>query len=168
MTKNSLKKDSENIFTGRDVSFMSLALAEARVSFSEGEIPVGAVLVDGDGTILSKTHNRKEFSRDPTAHAEMLAIREGSTLRADWRLDDATLYVTKEPCVMCAGAIINSRIRRLVYGCDDMKGGAVESLYTLLNDERLNHQVEVVSGMLQEECGEILRKFFTKLRHNRG
>ncbi len=167
MTNNPLKRDSVKIFAEFDRFFMSLALTEARVSFSEGEIPVGAVLIDGDGTVLSKTHNRKEFSRDPTAHAEMLAIREGSTLRADWRLADATLYVTKEPCVMCAGAIINSRIKRLVYGCDDMKGGAVESLYTLLNDERLNHQVEVVSGVLREECGEILRKFFTRLRHNR-
>lgn len=142
-----------------DTYFMRIALEEAVLAFNEGEVPVGAVLAKG-GTILSKAHNCKESSNDPTGHAEILAIRSGAGGDNKWRLTDATLYVTKEPCVMCAGAMVNARLGRLVYGCRDEKGGAVNSLYTLLSDKRLNHQVEVISGVLEEECVEILKRFF--------
>jgi tRNA(adenine34) deaminase len=142
-----------------DTYFMRIALEEAVLAFNEGEVPVGAVLAKG-GAILSKAHNCKESSNDPTGHAEILAIRSGAGGDSKWRLTDATLYVTKEPCVMCAGAMVNARLGRLVYGCKDEKGGAVNSLYTLLSDKRLNHQVEVISGVLEEECVEILKRFF--------
>ncbi len=138
---------------------MRIALEEAVLAFNEGEVPVGAVLAKG-GAILSKAHNCKESSNDPTGHAEILAIRSGAGGDSKWRLTDATLYVTKEPCVMCAGAMVNARLGRLVYGCRDEKGGAVNSLYTLLSDKRLNHQVQVISGVLDEECAEILKRFF--------
>jgi len=146
-----------------DTSFMKLALEEAEVAFNEGEVPVGAVLVK-DGRVLAKAHNLRESTNDPTGHAEILALRAGAEGIAKWRLTDATLYVTKEPCVMCAGAIVNARLGRLVYGCRDEKGGGVDSLYNLLADKRLNHQVEVVSGLLEQECAEILKKFFQERR----
>jgi len=142
-----------------DEYFMRLAIDEAEKAFNEGEIPVGAVLVV-DGKVISSTHNNKESSNDPTAHAELIVIREGTSKAGDWRLSDATLYVTKEPCVMCAGAMINSRLGRLVFGCKDERFGAVNSRYQLLHDPGLNHQVRVVSGVQEEECAEILRKFF--------
>ncbi|TAL23669.1 MAG: tRNA adenosine(34) deaminase TadA [Nitrospirae bacterium] len=147
----------------RDLYFMRLALEEAGLAFSEGEVPVGAVLVSGE-TILAKAHNTRETSKDPTGHAEILAIRKGVEKSDSWRLSNATLYVTKEPCVMCAGAMVNARIKRLIYGCKDEKGGAVDSLYHLLSDKRLNHQVEIVSGVLEDECAEILKKFFQERR----
>ncbi len=147
----------------QDIYFMKLALEEAGIAFSEGEVPVGAILVS-EGNIISKAHNTREASKDPTAHAEILAIRKGVEKSDSWRLSGATLYVTKEPCVMCAGAMVNARIGRLVYGCRDEKGGAVDSLYRLLSDKRLNHQVEIVSGVLEEECAEILKKFFQERR----
>ena len=147
----------------QDIYFMKLALEEAGIAFSEGEVPVGAVLVS-EGNIISKAHNTRETSKDPTAHAEMLAIRKGVEKSDSWRLSDVTLYVTKEPCIMCAGAMVNARIRRLVYGCKDEKGGAVDSLYNLLSDKRLNHQVEVVRGVLEDECAAILWRFFKERR----
>lgn len=147
----------------QDIYFMKLALAEAGIAFSEGEVPVGAVLVS-EGNIISKAHNTRETSKDPTAHAEMLAIRKGVEKSDNWRLSDATLYVTKEPCIMCAGAMVNARIRRLVYGCKDEKGGAADSLYNLLSDKRLNHQVEIVSGLLEDDCAGILKSFFQERR----
>ena len=143
---------------------MRLAFEEAGLAFLEGEVPVGAVLVDMGGRILSRAHNRREFLNDPTAHAEVMVLREGSGSSNTWRLHNATLYVTKEPCIMCAGAMVNARLGRLVYGCSDAKGGAVESLYTILNDPRLNHQVEVLSGVLADECAALLKAFFKKLR----
>jgi len=146
-----------------DIYFMRLALEEAKLAFIEGEIPVGAVLVK-DGNIIVKTHNCREASKDPTGHAEILALRSGTNKNSNWRLLDAILYVTKEPCIMCAGAMVNARLGRLVYGCRDEKGGAVDSLYKLLSDKRLNHQVEVVSGILEDECAEILKRFFQKRR----
>jgi tRNA(adenine34) deaminase len=146
-----------------DNRFMRMALEEARVAFHEGEVPVGAVLVK-DGRVVAIAHNRRESSHDPTDHAEMLAIRDGASKYGNWRLADATLYVTKEPCVMCAGAMVNARLGRLVYGCKDEKGGAVDSLYPLLSDKRLNHQVEVLSGVLGEECAAILKRFFRDRR----
>ena len=151
------------MITDRDVFFMRLALEEASLAFSEGEVPVGAVLVIED-VVISRTHNTRESSKDPTAHAELIAIRIGAEKSSSWRLGEATLYVTKEPCIMCAGAMVNARLGRLVYGCKDGKGGAVDSLYKLLSDRRLNHQVEVVSGILKDECAEMLIKFFKERR----
>lgn len=142
---------------------MKLALEEASLAFSEGEVPVGAVLVIED-VVVARAHNTRESSKDPTAHAELVAIRSGAEKGISWRLTEATLYVTKEPCIMCAGSMVNARIARVVYGCKDEKGGAVDSLYKLLSDRRLNHQVEVVSGMLEDECAEMLIKFFKERR----
>ena len=142
---------------------MKLALEEAKLAFAESEVPVGSVLVIND-TVIIKAHNNKEYSNDPTGHAELLALKSGAGETGNWRLSDATLYVTKEPCIMCAGAMVNARLGRLVYGCKDEKGGAVNSLYALLSDQRLNHQVEVVSGVLEEECAEILKRFFREKR----
>ena len=142
-----------------DIYFMKMAVEEAALAFREGEVPVGAVLVR-DGSVVARSHNCRESSHDPTGHAEILVIRSGAGGDDRWRLTDATLYVTKEPCMMCAGAMVNSRLGRLVYGCRDEKGGAVHSLYNLLSDQRLNHQVDVVSGVLETECAEILKRFF--------
>lgn len=142
---------------------MRLALKEAGLAFSEGEVPVGAVLV-ADGGMITSSHNLREKLNDPSAHAEVIALREGARLMGSWRLNNATLYVTKEPCVMCAGTMVNARLGRLVYGCSDAKGGAVDSLYRLLSDERLNHQVQVTSGVLESECAEFLKMFFKERR----
>jgi tRNA(adenine34) deaminase len=146
-----------------DIFFMKLALEEAEVAFQKGEVPVGAVLVK-DGKVIAKVHNLKETSNDPTGHAEILVLKAGAQEASNWRLTDATLYVTKEPCVMCAGAMVNARLGRLVYGCRDEKGGAVDSLYNLLTDKRLNHQVEVISCILEKECADILKRFFQERR----
>jgi tRNA(adenine34) deaminase len=146
-----------------DTYFMRLALEEAKCAFLEEEVPVGAILVR-DGEIVAKAHNQRETSQDPTGHAEILALRIGADKSKNWRLTNATLYVTKEPCIMCAGAMLNTRLGRLVYGCKDEKAGAVDSLYKLLSDGRLNHQIEVVSGILEEECSDILQRFFKARR----
>lgn len=146
-----------------DLDFMRLALKEAEEAFNEGEVPVGAVLVVHN-EIIAIARNSRESTFDPTNHAEVAVLREAARKIKNWRLTDATLYVTKEPCMMCAGAMINARLGRLVYGCDDTKGGAVNSLYKLLSDKRLNHQVEVVSGVLEEECAQLLKRFFESLR----
>jgi tRNA(adenine34) deaminase len=146
-----------------DIYFMRLALEEAEAAFDADEVPVGAVIVQGD-TVIARTHNRRESSNDPTGHAELLALRVAAQKVQRWRLSEATLYVTKEPCIMCAGAMVNARLGRLVYGCRDEKGGAVDSLYKLLSDNRLNHQVEVVSGVLGDESAEILKRFFQERR----
>jgi tRNA(adenine34) deaminase len=142
---------------------MRLALKEAGLAFLEGEVPVGALVVK-DGEIISSSHNLREKSKDPSAHAEILAIRDATKISDSWRLIGSTLYVTKEPCIMCSGALVNSRISRLVYGCKDDKAGGVDSLYAILNDRRLNHQVEVVSGVLEDECAAMLRRFFKERR----
>lgn len=144
---------------------MKEALKEAEKAFEKGEIPVGAVVVLNN-EIVAKAHNIKELTFDPTAHAEILAIRKAAEVLGAWRLTEVTLYVTKEPCIMCAGAMINARIKKLIYGCDDPKAGAVKSLYRILEDSRLNHQVEIKKGVLQEECHEILQRFFKQLRKN--
>lgn len=146
-----------------DIHFMKMALEEANLAFAAGEVPVGSILVRGN-RIIAKTHNDKEQANDPTRHAELLAIKSGARVIGNWRLTDATLYATKEPCIMCAGAMVNARLGRLVYGCKDEKGGAVDSLYTLLSDRRLNHQVEVISGVLEAECADILKRFFREKR----
>lgn len=146
-----------------DEHFMRLALKEAEVAFQEGEVPVGAVLVK-EGIIVASSRNNKEKTNDPTAHAELNIIRQGTMSTGDWRLPDATLYVTKEPCVMCAGAMINARLGRLVFGCRDERYGAVTSRYQLLYDPALNHQVRVVPGVLESECADLLKKFFIERR----
>lgn len=146
-----------------DVHFMRLALLEAEKAFKIGEIPVGAVLVM-NGSAVVQAHNDKEHAQDPTAHAEMIVIRQGAAQQRDWRLDSATLYVTKEPCVMCAGAMVNARLGRLVYGCADERFGAVNSRFQLLHDPGLNHQVRVMSGILQDECSALLKTFFQSRR----
>jgi tRNA(adenine34) deaminase len=146
-----------------DEHFMRLAIEEAEAAFKEGEVPVGAVLV-ADNEVIARSHNNKESTGDPTCHAEINIIREGAMKTADWRLTDATLYVTKEPCIMCAGAMINARLGRLVYGSRDDRFGAVNSRYQLLHDPGLNHCVRVVSGVLEDECTELLKKFFEMRR----
>lgn len=147
-----------------DEQFMHLALQEAEKAFLKDEVPVGAVLIK-NGIVIAMAHNMRETENDPTAHAELIALRKGAFRIKSWRLKDATLYVTKEPCVMCAGVMVNARLDRLVYGCRDEKGGAVHSLYSLLSDKRLNHCVEVASGVLEEECSSILKMFFEKRRN---
>ena len=144
--------------------FMQMALQEAEAAAEENEVPVGAVIVHGERQVIASDHNRREQLRDPTAHAEMLAITQAAEALGSWRLDDCTLYVTLEPCLMCAGAILQARIPRVVYGADDPKGGAVQSLFRLLNDIRLNHRCEVVSGVLAESCSSVLSKFFQRQR----
>ncbi len=146
-----------------DIYFMKEALEEARKAFEKDEPPVGAVIVK-DGEIIARGHNLRESLQDPTAHAEMLAIRAASAKLGRWRLSDCDIYVTLEPCVMCAGAMVLSRLNRLIYGTDDPKAGAVNSLMNLVSDERLNHQNEVKSGILAAECGDLLRRFFSARR----
>ncbi len=142
---------------------MTLALQEAQKAGADGEIPVGAVLIQ-EGEIIAQDHNRPISLTDPTAHAEILVLREAARKLRNYRLTGCTLYVTLEPCAMCAGAIGQARISRLVFGALDPKAGAVISLYQLLSDKRLNHQAEIVAGVLAKECGEILRLFFARLR----
>lgn len=147
----------------RDKAYMRMALEEAKKAGIEGEVPIGAVLVMGN-EVIGRGHNRPIAISDPTAHAEILALREGALKALNYRLLGSTLYVTLEPCVMCVGAILQARCNRLVYGADDPKGGAVRSLFHLLEDERLNHRVEVTAGVLQEECREVLQRFFKERR----
>ena len=146
-----------------DITFMEEALKEARKAYDLGEIPIGAVLVK-DGQIISRHHNRRELDHDATAHAEVLVIREANQLLKRWRLTGCTLYVTIEPCPMCAGAIINSRIDRIVYGSSDYKGGAVESLFNILSHPGLNHEPEVRAGVLADQCSQIMKDFFKERR----
>ena len=149
-----------------DTYFMKEALAEARKALEKDEPPVGAVIVK-DGEIIARGHNLREKLQDPTAHAEMLAVREAAARLGRWRLSDCEMYVTLEPCAMCAGAVVLARLGRLVYGACDPKAGAVVSLMNLVSDERLNHQVEVKGGILAEECGALLRDFFSSRRKNK-
>jgi len=142
---------------------MSAAIAQARAAAEAGDVPIGAVVVRA-GQVIAAAHNRRIIDADPTAHAEMLAIRAAAAATGDWRLTGCTLVVTLEPCCMCAGAILLARMDRLVYGAADPKAGAVKTLYTLCNDERLNHQVEVVSGVRGDECGRLLTDFFRAQR----
>jgi tRNA(adenine34) deaminase len=143
--------------------FMTLALKEAEKAFSEGEVPVGAVIVK-DTTVIAKAHNLREKLNDPTAHAELIALRQAASELKTWRITDTILYVTKEPCVMCAGAMINARIGMLVYGCNDQRYGAVTNIYSIPSDPALNHKIDVISGVLEHECADILKRFFVKLR----
>lgn len=147
-----------------DIEWMKIAIAEALKAEAIGEVPIGAILVR-NGEIVGRGYNRREIDRDPTAHAEMIAIREASSHLRGWRLLNTTLYVTLEPCPMCAGAIVQSRIAKVVFGASDPKAGCAGTLMNLLQEERFNHQVEVVSGVLGTECSQLLTQFFRKLRN---
>ena len=146
-----------------DITFQQQALAEARAAAAAGEVPIGAVLVH-DGKVLARAGNRTIRDCDPTAHAEMVVLREAARLLGNYRLADTTLYVTLEPCSMCAGAMIQARVARLVYGCDDPKGGAVRSCFEVLTNPKLNHQVAFTPGVLAEECAAVLQSFFAARR----
>jgi tRNA(adenine34) deaminase len=146
-----------------DATWMAEALAEARTAAAEGEVPIGAVVVF-DGRIVGRGRNARETRRDPTAHAEVLALQEAARSLQRWRLSGATVYATLEPCPMCAGALVNARVDRLVYAVPDPKAGAAGTLFDVPRDPRLNHRIEVVSGVLAEECGALLSSFFRSRR----
>jgi tRNA(adenine34) deaminase len=156
---------------------MRLALAEAVAAREAAagqeagraeDVPVGAVILDAAGTVIARGRNRREIDRDPTAHAEMVAIRQAAAALGNWRLTGLTLVVTLEPCTMCAGAVTVARLARVVYGAEDPKGGAVGSLWDVLRDTRLNHRPEVIGGVLAAECGDLLRDFFAARRADGG
>jgi tRNA(adenine34) deaminase len=146
-----------------DEYYMRLAIEEAKKAEKIGEVPIGAVIVK-DGAVIARAHNLRETQQRSIAHAEVLAIDEACKAIGSWRLEEATLYVTLEPCAMCAGAIVLSRVKRVVFGASDPKGGCAGTLMNLLQEKRFNHQVEIVSGVLQEECSQILSEFFRQLR----
>ncbi len=158
MTKNYSMEQNE-----ADQEFMGEALAEADKAARIGEVPIGAVIVYEE-KIIARAHNLKETTGDPTAHAEILALRTAAQLRQGWRLSGATLYTTLEPCPMCAGAMVMARIGRLVYGAKDPKAGSAGTLMNIVRDERFNHKVEITSGVLATECGNILKEFFRERR----
>ncbi len=142
---------------------MRLAMAEAVAAEAHGDVPIGAVVVR-DGRVIAARHNERELTGDPTAHAEVLALRDAAAVVGHWRLLDCTLYITLEPCVMCAGATVNSRVGRVVFGATDPKAGAVASLYEICSDSRLNHRPPVTAGVLADECGALLKAFFAARR----
>ena len=144
--------------------YMQMALQQARQAMSEKEVPVGAVIVQGGHRIVAAAYNQREQLHDPTAHAEMIAITQAAESLGDWRLEECTLSVTLEPCPMCAGAILQARIPQVVYGATDPKAGAVNTLYHLLDDERLNHRCQVIPGLLAKPCGQLLTEFFQAQR----
>ena len=145
-------------------AYMREALAEAKMAYALGEVPIGAVVVIGD-QIIGRGHNLRETLLDSTAHAEILAMREAARSIKDWRLSSATLYSTIEPCAMCAGALVQFRVKLLVYGAEDVKAGAVDSVLDIVREPRFNHQVAVLSGVLANECSDIMRQFFRELRN---
>lgn len=150
-------------FQNKDTFYMQEAIAQAKKAEELGEVPIGAVIVYQD-EIIARSYNLRETTQNAITHAELLAIQEACKAIGSWRLEETTLYVTLEPCPMCAGAILQSRIPRVVYGAKDPKAGCVHSLYELLQDSRFNHQCEVKSGVLEEQCGELLTNFFKNLR----
>ena len=150
--------------TDVDESLMGLALAEAARAVEHDDVPVGAVLVGPDGRLLAAAHNERELRQDPTAHAEVLALRAAADALGSWHLDGCTLYVTLEPCVMCAGALLNARLGRLVFGAADPKGGATSTLYNVCADPRLNHNLPVTHGVLATESADLLTGFFADRR----
>jgi tRNA(adenine34) deaminase len=155
-----------NTSLGSDAQFMAEAMAEAELAAQAGEVPVGCVLVQ-DGAIIARAHNLRQRAQDPTAHAELIALRAAATRARSWRLVGVTCYVTLEPCPMCAGALVNARIPRVVYGCDDPKAGAVRTLFAIGQDPRLNHRFELVPGVLGEACSRQLSSFFERIREKR-
>jgi len=147
-----------------DEDLMRIALGEAEQAMQTGDVPVGAIVVNEAGNVIGTGRNRREIDRDPTGHAEIVAMRAAAARLGTWRLHGATLIVTLEPCVMCAGALVNARIERVVYGCDDPKAGALRSLYLIGEDPRLNHRYVVTPGVLAGECARMLSAFFAALR----
>jgi tRNA(adenine34) deaminase len=143
---------------------MREALIEADRAWTLGEVPVGAILIDPSGKKVVATHNLREIESDPTAHAEIVAVRTAARANGSWRLEGHTLYVTLEPCVMCSGALVHARVARVVYGCDDPKGGGCSTLFTIGQDPRLNHRFIVTRGVLENECADRLKRFFASLR----
>ncbi len=141
--------------------FMAQALKEAIKALEKDEVPVGAVIVH-EGRIIARAHNQREMLKDPTAHAEMIAITQAADYLQNWRLSGATIYVTKEPCAMCAGALVQARVDTLVYGASDAKGGACQSVVNLVQEPRFNHRLKVISGVLGNECTKILQEFFSE------
>ena len=148
-----------------DKIMMALAIEQARRALEYGDVPVGAVVTVG-GEVVAAAYNRREADNDPTAHAEVLALREAGRVLGSWRLSEATVYITKEPCVMCAGALMSARVARVVYGAHDPKYGAAWSVFNILQDDRLNHRTEVTAGVLVDECMALLREFFESRRVN--
>jgi len=147
----------------KDEQFMRAAIDQAKIAGENGDVPIGAVIVYKE-QIIGKAYNQREQLQDPTAHAEIIALTQAAEFVGSWRLDGCTMYVTLEPCPMCAGALVLARTDRLVYGCDDPKAGACKSLYNIVQDERLNHRLDVTSGVLAEQCRQQLRQFFAKRR----
>ena len=161
------EQDNSEETAAEDLRFMRLALEEAAAAAEEGEVPIGAVVVCG-GEVVSRAHNRREEDADPAAHAEFLAMEEAARALGRWRLSGCTVYVTLEPCLMCAGLMVNARVDRCVYGASDPKGGALGTLFDVSHDERLNHAFEVTSGVLADEAAEQLRTFFRARRKSKG
>lgn len=147
----------------KDKHFMKLAIEQAKIAEENGDVPIGAVIVY-ENQIIGKAYNQREQLKDPTAHAEIIALTQAASFVENWHLNGCTMYVTLEPCPMCAGALVLARVDRLVYGCDDPKAGACKSLYNIVQDERLNHRLEVTSGILAEECSKLLQEFFLRRR----
>jgi tRNA(adenine34) deaminase len=151
----------------KDIKYMKLALEEAQKAFDLGEVPIGAILVNEQGEVIASGHNLRELCNDATAHAEMVVIRAACKQLGQWRLRGLTLYVTIEPCPMCAGALVMSRVDRVVYGSTDAKAGAAESIFNIVNNPALNHQLEVTAGVLANTCADIMKRFFTERRKTR-
>ncbi len=147
----------------QDQRFMRVAIDQAEIARENGDVPVGAVIVH-EGRLIAKAYNQREQLNDPTAHAEIIALTQAAVAVGNWHLHDCTIYVTLEPCAMCAGALVLARMDRLVYGCDDPKTGACGSLYNIVQDERLNHRLEVTSGVMEAECRRQLQRFFANRR----
>ena len=146
-----------------DEQYMRKAIEQAKIAEENGDVPIGAVIVH-NGHVIAKAYNQREQLQDPTAHAEIIALTQAAAAMENWHLHGCTMYVTLEPCCMCAGALVLARIDRLVYGCADLKTGACGSLYNIVQDERLNHRLEVMSGVLADECSQLLQQFFQKKR----
>jgi tRNA(adenine34) deaminase len=146
-----------------DEQYMRIAIDQAKIAQENGDVPIGAVIVH-NGQVIAKAYNQREQLQDPTAHAEIIALTQAAAALENWHLHGCTMYVTLEPCCMCAGALVLARIDRLVYGCADPKTGACGSLYNIVQDERLNHRLEVASGVLADECSQLLQKFFENRR----
>jgi tRNA(adenine34) deaminase len=155
--------DSRSAVNKTDERYMRLAIEQGGIAQENGDVPIGAVIVH-NGQIIGKAYNQREQLQDPTAHAEIIALTQAAAALESWRLEDCTMYVTLEPCPMCAGSLVLARINRLVYGCDDPKTGAVKSLYNIVTDSRLNHRIEVINGVLADECSDLLEQFFQKRR----
>ena len=146
-----------------DIRYMKLAIDQAFIAEENGDVPIGCVIVH-ENQVIGRAYNQREQLQDPTAHAEIIALTQAASFLESWRLLDCTMYVTLEPCCMCAGALVLARMKRLVYGCDDPKTGAVKSLYNIVQDDRLNHKVEVTSGVMADECSTLLQAFFKRRR----